>query len=164
MTLTLYVCLSTSPLLMMVWSKYHPAIPVCHLFEGPIRGNYTLITSWVAEGCSCGILKEQYIIYLSVYSSYTVTPFRIHLRPPSIRSPTPTVLFQGSERAGFYPSMHWVKGTLRRRSHVLLVFTYNEPFWDWYRCSKIFITDVTAAVINVFMMKWNAGTNYPSTP
>lgn len=149
----------------MVWSKYHPAIPVCHLFEGPIRGNYTLITSWVAGDCSCGILKDQYIIYLSVYSSHTVTPFKIHLQPPSIHFLTPIVLFQGSERAGFYPSMHWVKDSLCKRSHFLLFFTYNEPFWDWCRCSKIFITDVTAAVIHGFMSKWNAGMKpYGITP
>lgn len=39
---------------------------VCYLCEGPIRGNCTLITSWIAGGCSCGILKkEQFTIYLS---------------------------------------------------------------------------------------------------
>lgn len=39
---------------------------VCYLCEGPIRGNCALITSWIAGGCSCGILKkEQFTIYLS---------------------------------------------------------------------------------------------------
>lgn len=102
---------------------------VCYLCEGPIRGNCTLITSWIAGGCSCGILKkEQFTIYLSQASL------------GMNKSMFPIGWFQ---RTGTYPSMserQW--DTMKPLWQTLKVQCFHTSVFCFY-CNRFKLTLLT---------------------